>query len=168
MNATTSTNPNMRLRRVRMMADYQFGKGAGIALFDDNVTFLLSKTKRIRQVRTADGERIATIRAKDGFFTLSMKGAERIHTHLKAPRLRAIICEDAVPFVSKGKTAFAKHIISIDPDVRAKEEILVTDKNDRLLATGQLALSPDEILAGNYGVGVFVRNGIEKEDNPEE
>ncbi|WP_338098532.1 PUA domain-containing protein [Methanolapillus ohkumae] len=150
-----------------MMADYQFGKGVGKVLFDDHVTFLLSKTKRIRQIRS-DGERLATVRAKDGFFTLSMKGASRIHLFLKAPALRVVVCDDAVPFVSKGKTAFAKHIISIDSTLRAKEEVLITDRNDRLIATGQLALSPDEIMTGNYGVGVFVRNGIEKEDNPEE
>lgn len=160
------TTPELRLKRVRMMADYQFGKGAGAALFDDDVTFLLSKTKRIRQVH-AGGERIATVRARDGFFTLSMEGARRLHTFLKAPAMRVVVTDDAAPFVSKGKTAFCKHVSAIDPEVRAMEEIMVTDQNDRLLATGQLVLSPKEVLASGTGPAVLVRSGIEKEEKEE-
>ena len=157
------TTQEKRLQRVRMMADYQFGKGAGAVLFDDSASFLLSKTKRIRQVRSGD-ERIATVRARDGFFTLSMEGAKRLHSHLKAPAMRVVVADEAIPFVSLGKTAFCKHILSIDSEIRAKEEILVTDQNDRLLATGQLTLSPEEILRSSQGAAVLVRNGIDKED----
>ena len=155
-----------RLKRVRMMADYQFGKGAGAVLFDDESTFLLSKTKRIRQVRSGD-ERIATVRARDGFFTLSMEGAKRLHSHLKAPAMRVVVSDEAVPFVSLGKTAFSKHVLSIDSEIRAREEILITDQNDRLLATGQLTLSPEEIRYSSQGAAVLVRNGIDKEDKDE-
>jgi len=160
------TTPEMRLKRVRMMADYQFGKGVGAVLFDNNVTFLLSKTKRIRQVHSG-GERIATVRARDGFFTLSMEGAKRLHSFLKAPAMRVIVTEEAAPFVSKGKTAFCKHVSSIDLSLRAMEEVLVTDQNDRLLATGQLVLSPKEIFSSETGPAVFVRSGIEKEEKEE-
>lgn len=156
-----------RLKRVRMMADYQFGKGAGAVLFDDDAKFLLSKTKRIRQVHSG-GERIATVRARDGFFTLSMEGARRLHGHLKAPAMRVSVVDDAVPFVAKGKTAFCKHVISVDPEIRAMEEILVTDKDDKLIATGQLVLSPREILCSTQGAAVLVRNGIDREDKSEE
>ncbi|WNY29228.1 hypothetical protein MmiEs2_14530 [Methanimicrococcus stummii] len=152
-----------RLKRVRMMADYQFGKGAGAVLFDDNASFQLSKTKRIRQVHS-NGVRIATVRAKDGFFTLSMEGARRLHAYLKAPAMRVSVVDDAAPFVAKGKTAFCKHIFSIDPDIRAMEEILVTDKDDKLLATGQLVLSPAEIMHSSQGAAVLVRGGVDKEE----
>ncbi|MDV0445433.1 hypothetical protein MmiAt1_10110 [Methanimicrococcus sp. At1] len=152
-----------RLARVRMMADYQFGKGAGAVLFDDGAVFQLSKTKRIRQVHS-NGERIATVRARDGFFTLSMEGARRLHGYLEAPAMRVSVVDDAAPFVAKGKTAFCKHVISVDPNVRAMEEILVTDKEDKLLATGQLALAPAEIMRSNQGAAVLVRGGAEKED----
>jgi len=157
------STPEMRLKRVRVMADYQFGKGCGAALFDDQSTFLLSKTKRIRQVLSG-GKRIATVRAKDGFFTLSMEGAARLHRYLKAPAMRVVVEDQAASFVSKGKTAFSKHVISIDPEIRAKEEVLITDKDDRLLATGQLVLSPQEILYSQTGPAVVVRNGIENDE----
>jgi uncharacterized protein with predicted RNA binding PUA domain len=142
-----------------MIADYQFGKGIGKELFPDGATFQLSRTRRVRQVLFS-GNRIATARAKDGFFTLSIEGASVVHSLLPGKRLRVVISEEAVPFVEKGKTAFIKHVVDIDPELRAGEEVLVTDEAGRLLATGQLLLSPDEILALNSGAAVDVRAGI--------
>ncbi|WP_048169107.1 PUA domain-containing protein [Methanosarcina siciliae] len=148
-----------RLSRVRMIADYQFGKGTGKKLFPDGSTFQLSRTKRVRQVYFS-GKRIATARAKDGFFTLSIEGAAIVHRLRPEKRLRVVVSEDAAPFVEAGKTAFAKHVVEIDPELRAGEEVLVTDKADRLLATGQLLLSPAEVLALDSGAAVDVRTGI--------
>jgi uncharacterized protein with predicted RNA binding PUA domain len=145
---------------VRTIADYQFGKGIGKELFPDGATFQLSRTKRVRQILHS-GSRIATARAKDGFFTLSIEGASVIHRLLPRKKFRVVISEEAVPFVEKGKTAFIKHVVDIDPDLRAGEEVLVTDKADRLLATGQLLLSPTEILALDSGAAVDVRVGID-------
>ncbi|AKB20172.1 PUA domain-containing protein [Methanosarcina sp. WWM596] len=147
-----------RISKVRMIADYQFGKGTGKELFPDGSTFQLSRTKRVRQVFYS-GQRIVTARAKDGFFTLSIEGASIIHRLLPGKRLRVVVSEEAVPFVEAGKTAFAKHVIEIDPELRAGEEVLVTDKADRLLATGQLLLSPAEILSLDSGAAVDVRVG---------
>lgn len=141
-----------------MIADYQFGKGTGKELFPDGSTFQLSRTKRVRQVLYS-GKRIATARAKDGFFTLSIEGASVIHRLLPGKKLRVIVSDDAAPFVEAGKTAFAKHVIEIDPELRAGEEVLITDRTDRLLATGQLLLSPAEVLALDSGAAVDVRVG---------
>ena len=149
-----------RLSKVRMIADYQFGKGAGKVLFPEDVTFQLSKTKRVRQVFHS-GKRIVTARAKDGFFTLSIEAATRLHEFLPEKRLCVAVCEDAAPFVAKGKTAFAKHVVEIDPELRAGEEVLVTDETGGLLATGQLLLSPLEILSLESGAAVDVRAGVD-------
>jgi len=151
-----------RLTKVRMMADYQFGKNVGKELFPDGVTFQLSRTKRVRQVFSS-GNRIATARARDGFFTLSIEGASVIHRLLPGKKLRVVILEEAVPFVERGKTAFIKHVVEIDPELRAGEEVLLTDQADRLLATGQLLLSPIEILALDSGAAVDVRVGVASE-----
>lgn len=148
-----------RLSRVRIIADYQFGKGIGKELFPDGVTFQLSRTKRVRQIFYS-GNRIATVRAKDGFFTLSIEGASIVHRLLPEGKMRVIISDEAVPFVEKGKTAFIKHVLEIDPELRAGEEVLITDKADRLLATGQLLLSPLEIQDLDRGAAVDVRTGI--------
>ncbi|MGB9930106.1 MAG: PUA domain-containing protein [Methanosarcina sp.] len=148
-----------RLNKVRMIADYQFGRGIGKELFPESSTFQLSRTKRVRQVLYS-GNRIATARAKDGFFTLSIEGASIVHKLLPEKKLRVVVSEEAAPFVEKGKTAFIKHVIEIDPELRAGEEVLITDKTDRLLATGQLLLSSAEISAFESGAAVDVRVGI--------
>ncbi|MCK9313604.1 MAG: pseudouridine synthase, partial [Methanocorpusculum sp.] len=63
------------LQRVRRIADFQFGRGAGDALFPDSVTFSYSNTKRVRYVNLAN-ERLVTVRASDGRFTLGFLGAQ--------------------------------------------------------------------------------------------
>ncbi len=146
------------LKRVRIMADFQFGKGCGNALFPDDVTFRLSKTKRVRQV-FKDDEHIATVRAKDGMLTLGMEGARALHDYFPAPARRVVICEDAVPFVAKGKTTFAKHVLSLDPELRAGDEVVVVSGSDELLATGQLLFSPGEVAYLDRGAAVDVRRG---------
>lgn len=149
------------IKKVRIMADYQFGRGCGNILFSDDVTFQLSRTKRIRQIMI-DGKRIATARARDGMLTLSMEAATAIHAHVPAPALRVAVCDDAVPFVSKGKTTFAKHVTSIDPGLRSGDEVIIVDENDKAIATGQLLLSPEEVEALDTGAAVDVRCGCEQ------
>lgn len=147
------------LKRVRIIADYQFGSGAGQSLFPDTVTFVLSRTGRVSQVLD-DGARIATLRASDGFFTLGKLGARRLHARFSYPKLRVTVSSEAAPFVGTGKSAFAKHVIHADPDLRARDEVLVVDENDTLLATGQAILSPPEMLAFKKGAAVKVRQGF--------
>nr|WP_048902232.1 PUA domain-containing protein [Methanohalophilus mahii] len=153
------TKEESRIKQVRTMADYQFGKGCGNILFSGDITFKLSRTKRIRQIFSEE-KRMATVRARDGMFTLSIEGASRIHSHLPAPGYRVMMCDDAIPFVSKGKTAFAKHVENIDSDLRAGDEVLLVDKHDNLIATGQLLLAPEEVLAMQNGPAVDVRVGV--------
>ena len=153
------SNADKNLIRVRTMADIQFGKGCGEILFPDGVTFLLSRTKRVRQVQF-NGKHMATVRAKDGMLTLSIDGAVALHQGLKKPASRVVICDDAVPFVAKGKTAFAKHVVAVDPELRAGDEVILVDEKDEILATGQLLLSPAEAIRMDRGPAVDVRRGI--------
>lgn len=149
------------LKRARMIADLQFGRGAGEALFPDGTTFGLSNTGRLRYLYSGK-ERIATARAGDGFLTLSMLGAERLHALFPAPRLRVVASDDAAPFVAKGGNLFAKHVLSVDAMVRAGDEVLVTDGRDRLLATGKAVLAPEEMLQIKRGLAVLMRRAAEE------
>lgn len=152
------------LKRVRTIADYQFGRGAGEALFPDNVEFQFSSTKKVRQI-ILDRNRLATVRAKDGLLTLGIEGARRLHAFIKYPVHRVTVNGDAAPFVAKGKTAFAKHVVAVDPEIRAGQEVLVVDENDKLLATGKAMLSAIEMLSFKKGIAVDVRNGIESKSD---
>ena len=154
------------LKRIRTIADYQFGRGAGEILFSEDVAFQFSTTGRIRQI-LLDNERIATIRAKDGMLTLSMKGAGKLHGLIKYPGQRVMVNNDAAPFVAKGKTAFSRHVVTVDPEIRAGQEVLIVDENDRLLATGKTVLSALEMQAFKKGIAVDIRSGIEAKDKPD-
>jgi len=151
-------NNSELLKQVRTIADYQFGRGAGSTLFTGDVDFVFSSTGRIRQILDK-GERIATIRAKDGFLTISVKGAKRLHSFFEYPKLRVVLMDDAVSFVTEGKNAFARHVSFVDTDIRAYDEVILVDKNDTLLGTGKAVLCACEMISFNRGVAVDVRAG---------
>jgi uncharacterized protein with predicted RNA binding PUA domain len=148
------------LARVRTIADYQFGNGAGMGLFPEGCEFQLSQTGRVRQIHF-NGERIATVRAQDGRLTLSYTGAGRLRRAIPPPGYRVSIDPSVSEFIVKGKTAFAKHVIAADPGIRAGDEVLVVMGDDELLATGMALLGGSEMLAFNYGPAVKVRQGRE-------
>ncbi|MCW3136450.1 MAG: hypothetical protein N2V77_05885 [Canidatus Methanoxibalbensis ujae] len=148
------------LRKLRVIADFQFGEGAGDALFTDDVRFIRSKTGRISQIVADKGARIATLRSTDGLFTLGIEGANRLHRAFKYPALRVIVRDDVSDFIKKGKTVFCKHVVDADPEIKAGDEVIVVNEQDELLATGKAVLSRDEMLAFERGVAVKVRKGI--------
>jgi len=139
------------------VADYLFDRGVGSRLFPEGVRILKTRG-RIRQVWLGD-KILCTIRASDGFIVLNRRGAELLHAALRPPRLRVMVSEEAAPFVATGKTVFAKHVISADPEIRPAEEVLVVDPGDRLLASGRALLSGEEMMAFKTGVAVVVRRG---------
>ncbi len=146
------------LKRVRLIADYQFGSGAGKALFSESAQFILSSKDKVRQIYDG-GRRIATLRAGDGLLTLSIEGGERLRKCFPYPVLRVTVSDEAAPFIAEGRSAFARHVIHVDPGLRAGEEVLVVDKNDRLLATGRAVLSAEEMLSVKKGMAVDIRIG---------
>jgi uncharacterized protein with predicted RNA binding PUA domain len=143
-----------------MIADFQFGRGAGEILFPDQTTFKLSNTRRLRYLYS-ENERIATVRANDSFLTLSMLGARRLHAFFQKPQHRVVASDDAVPFVAKGGNLFARHVQNVDLNIRAGEEVLVVDAKDNLIATGKAVLAPEEMLQIKRGIAVQTRKAAE-------
>jgi uncharacterized protein with predicted RNA binding PUA domain len=144
--------------QVRVIADFQFGQGAGSALFPEGCDFILSRTGRIRQI-TLKGKRLATVRAADGRLTLGIEGAQRLLAGLPAPAYRVVMNDDVAEFVGQGKNAFARHVTGADQSIRAGDEVIVVSSGDNLLATGEAILSGKEMLVFKYGVAVKVRQG---------
>ncbi|EKF86495.1 tRNA guanosine(15) transglycosylase TgtA [Methanobacterium formicicum] len=145
--------------RIKMIADYQFGAGSGEGLFSGDVKIVKSrKTGKIRHVYD-DEELIATLRASDGVFVLAREGARRLHRYLPYPKNRVVVNEDAEPFAREGKSIFAKFVINCDIDIHAKEEVLIVNEQDQLLAFGKSILNGREILDFNTGQAVKTRKG---------
>lgn len=145
-------------RQVRAIAEFQFGRGAGDALFPPGCRYVRSKTRRVRQVMIGE-ERIVTLRAQDGRFTLGIEGARRLAAAIPAPAYRVRVKEEVAEYIAQGKNAFAKHIAAADPEIRPGDEVILVRGGDEVIATGEAVLSGAEMLAFNYGVAVNVRKG---------
>jgi len=152
------------IARVRMIADYQFGEGAGEALVPDDARITISKrTGKPRYIFGGEGNLLATIRWNDGFIALSPRGAKRLLERIPPPRLRVIVSREAAEYVKKGRSVFAKHVIDVDPDIRCGDEVIVVDPDDNIVAVGRAALSAIEMLEFNCGVAVKIRRGVHEE-----
>ena len=149
------------LRRIRSIADYQYGLGVGEKLFPDNVQIEYShNTGRIRYISLA-GERIATLRPTDGMLSLSVNAARALNQKCPAAHCFVTVRQDISKFVAEGGDVFAAHIVKVDPEVHAKDEVIVLDELGQVVAVGRAFLSADEMLAFKTGVAVKVRHGRE-------
>lgn len=147
------------IERAKAVARYQFGIEAADALLRGKIELVVSrKTGKIRNV-ISDGEHVLSMRAGDGFYTLREEGARRIISEVPAPFMRVVVNDDSIPFVSQGRNAFCQFVLSADPGIRPMEEVIVTDSQDRFLATGRALLTPDEMKHMSKGVAVRVRSG---------
>lgn len=156
-----------KLRAIRMLADYQFGPGAGKVLFSDSVNFIMSTKGRVRQI--LDGEtRIATVKAGSGWLTISIEAARRLHSLFPYPQLRAVVLNSVSQFIQEGGNVFSKHVVEVDESIRSNDEVLLVDEQNYLLATGKAILCAREMLELNRGMAVDVRWGINKEKEKEE
>ena len=143
---------------LRTVADYQFGSGAGEALFAGEVLVQRTSSGRPQQI-VADGERVVSY-GTDGRFTLGVAGGRRLRDALEPPSGRVVVGDDSEPFVREGRNVFAKFVGDVDPAVRPGDEVLVEHYDGELLAVGRAELSADAIREFDTGMAVKVRNGV--------
>ena len=140
------------------VADYQFGGGAGAALFDGDVVVQRTSSGRPQQV-LVDGERVVSY-GTDGRFTLGAAGGRRLQAALEFPAYRVVVGDDSEPFVRDGKNVFAKFVREVDPAVRPGDEVLVEHYGGDLLAVGRAELSAAAMRDFDTGMAVKVREGL--------
>lgn len=147
--------------RLRTVADYQFGAGAGEALFPDGESrsFDRSRSGRPRQVKV-ESQRLVSY-TTTGRFTLGIAGGRRLQAALDFPAYRVVVGDESEPYVSTGRNAFAKFVQEVDPAVRRGDEVMVVTPSDRLLAVGRAELSAQAMLDFDSGMAVMVRDGID-------
>jgi uncharacterized protein with predicted RNA binding PUA domain len=144
---------------LRTVADYQFGAGAGVALFppDEQPRVQRSSGGRPRQV-IADAGRVVSY-GTDGRFTLGVVGGRRLVAAFDPPACRVAVGDESAPFVRDGRNAMAKFVRSVDPAVRPGDEVAVVGPDDALFAVGRAALAADAMRDFETGVAVAVREG---------
>ena len=150
------------LRKIKAIADYQFGVGAGEALFTGNINIEKSKkTGKIRHI--FDGKvNIVNMRASDSYLILSKEGAKRLHNAMPYPQNRVVVNEDSEPFALEGKSVFSKFVVECDENIRANDEVLIVNEEDKLLAYGKSLLSAVEINNFQTGQAIKTRKGFKK------
>jgi conserved protein with predicted RNA binding PUA domain len=150
------------LGRVRSIADYQFGKGVGAKLFPDNIEIQLSpRTGRIRYINL-DGERLATLRPTDGLLSLSIKAAEFMAKNTPQAKCFVTVKNDVSKYIAARGDIFAVHVVKVDAEVGAKDEVIAVDEDGKVLAVGRTIMSSAEMSAFKTGVAVKVRHGATK------
>ena len=153
------TDPMDEWTRLRQIADYQFGTGAGEALFGEPaaLTVTRSKSGRPRQVQAAEGRLVSL--GLDGRFTLGLAGGRRLRETLDAPQGRVVVGEESDPFVRDGRNAFAKFVVEAGESIRSNDEVLVVREDDTLLGVGRAELPAAAMADLSSGVAVSVRDG---------
>jgi len=143
--------------KIRAMADYQFGPGAGRALFPEGTRAEWARTGRLRRIYL-EGTLLFTGRASDGLLVPTGEGAKRLLS-LPYPRNRVVVSDqEAAGYVRDGKSVFAGFVTDCDPSLRPYQEVVVVDGDDTLLATGKTLLSGDEMTGFRKGVAVKGRH----------
>jgi len=151
-----------QLRKLMGIADYQFGKEAGSALFSKGIQVALSRrTGRMRHIYKNE-KLIATMRPKDGYIALTTEGALLFLSAMKNPSNLVVAQDNVRDFIETGGDVFAKHVVRADESLRPTEEVVITDEKGNLLGVGKAVLSGNDMKHFKRGVAVKVRSGTKK------
>ncbi len=163
MDEVEREDENYDIRKIKSIANYQFGRGAGDALFDGDVEIIKSKrTGKIRNV-ICNGKHVVSMRASDGFFTLKMEGGKRLHSFFPPPKMRVVVNGDAASFIKEGRNVFARFVVDACRDIRPYDEVLIVDEDDNLLGVGQSIMNREEMMDFERGMAVKTREGIQSD-----
>ena len=150
--------------------DFLFGRDTSSILPNDLDLEYSRKTGKIKSF-SINGKLIGTFRT-DGGIALTINGANLFLKQKEYLSNCVIPIEDAIPFVSEGRSLFVKHVLRCGENVRSGSDVAVIDKNQSVLAVGRSLLpfsyysqSLDDI--ANHprdslirGIGVKIREGI--------
>jgi predicted RNA-binding protein (TIGR00451 family) len=155
-----------QLRKLVGIANYQFGKDAGTALFSGRIGVALSKrTGRMRHI-FKNGKLIATMRPKDGYIALTSEGALLFLSAMKNPSNLVVAQNDVADFIKAGGDVFAKHVVRADRSLRPAEEVVVINEDGRFIGVGKAVLSGNDMKHFKRGVAVKVRSGTDQSAQP--
>ncbi|MFC7177102.1 PUA domain-containing protein [Halosegnis marinus] len=155
------------------VADYQFGRGAGAALFPEEEEPRVRRTSsgRPAQIHVGEGseghaadgspggEHLVSY-GEDGRFRLGPAGGRRLCAELPAPAARVVVGDESEPFVRDGKNVFAKFVRDAGAELRPGDEVAVVHADGDLLAVGRAELPASAMADFGSGMAVKVRSGV--------
>lgn len=161
------------VEKIHSSVNFIFGKGVSDILPHD---LEIEYSKRTGKVKSFSFEKnlIGTFRS-DGGIALTIYGA-KLFLNSNVYRDNCIVpVDDAIPFVSEGRSLFAKHVDICGSKVKCGSDVAIIDREDNVLAVGRALLSAsyylqagidtsisntEDGLAHVRGIAVRVREGI--------
>ena len=163
LSAYKPSGMNQDLRRIRAVADYQFGSGIGDALFPEDAYFERSRrTGKIRFIWIGE-TLISALRPTDGFLTFTIAGAERLVSSVNPLGCTVTIQDDVAEVIAQGRNVMAKNVIEAEGGIRPGDEVIVLDSKNEVQAVGRALLTGEEMLVFGTGVAVRTRRGRERD-----
>ncbi len=153
---------NRDLARLRAVADYQFGRGAGAALFPDDTRVEYSRNTGKPRHLYADGELVANYRPNDALYTVTIAGARRLAA-IEGFRYTVRVRDDVIEYVEQGRNVFAKHVVDAGEAIRPGDEVVVIDGSGEVVAVGKSKMNRGDMLSFKTGAAVRVRRGRKKD-----
>jgi uncharacterized protein with predicted RNA binding PUA domain len=143
--------------KVRAHVDALFGSGVSIALAEMQFEFS-RRTGRIKNFSIA-GTLAGTLRT-DGGIALTTPGAQHLLDSSRQFRENCVIpVQEAVPFVSEGRSLFCRHVEWCGSNVKAGSDVAVID-GTKVIAVGAAILPSALMKQYSRGVAVKIREGL--------
>jgi uncharacterized protein with predicted RNA binding PUA domain len=144
--------------KIAYQIDALFGKGVS-AILPNEISFTYSrKTGRIKSFGVNE-ELVGTLRS-DGGIALSILGASIFMKSNDFKQNCIVPIDDALPFVSEGRSLFCKHVEWFGSNINIGSEVVVIDKNKGVLAVGKSVVSQSQLRSRIGDVAVKIREGI--------
>ena len=154
---------NQDLKRIRAIANYQFGTGIGDALFPEDASFERSRrTGKIRFIWIGETLLVA-LRPTDGFLTFTIAGAERLIKSGISLGCTVTIQDDVAEVIAQGRNAMAKHVVEAGNGIKPGDETIILDSKKEVQGVGRALLTREEMIAFRTGVAVRTRRGRERD-----
>jgi 7-cyano-7-deazaguanine tRNA-ribosyltransferase len=121
------------------------------------------RTGRIRNVLIRENgslKHLFSIRAEDGMITLKLEGAEKLHSSIPFPFRRVQVDSETGEYNARGLNVFCKFVTDACPKLRAGDDAMVVDEEDRLLALGRVQASRGYLVDSRSGIAVKVKEGV--------
>jgi predicted RNA-binding protein (TIGR00451 family) len=143
-------------KQFSVMLDYEFGPGTSGALPKSGLKFVYSKKSgRMKLVYHGDSL-FATIRP-NGAIAPTHYGATLLVKSKAYAQNTVTVGQDAVEFVSQGRSVFCKFVRGVGKHVLSGGEVAILDPAGRVIAVGSAKVHGDFMREFKAGVAVKVR-----------
>lgn len=160
------------IERIHSCVDFIFGRGVSEVLPTDLELEYSRRTGKAKNF-SLNKNLIGTFRS-DGGIALTVYGANLFLKNSVYANNCIVPVEDAIPFVSEGRSLFVKHVFTCGSNVKCGSDVAIIDKNQSVLAVGRALLPASYYLqvgrehlgdartdlSGVRGLAVRVREGI--------